>query len=200
MAVPATNKSPIKAIIFDCFGVLYLDVKQSLLNTLPADKAEQLADVFTRNNYGMMTRDEYVDEVAEISGLTPAEFESFTSFEHRLNTVLVDVIRELKKDYRIGLLSNIGRGWIQEFFNENELHDLFNEVVLSGEEGMTKPHPRIFELMASRIGCEPEECVMIDDISGNCAGADAAGMKSIHFTSNEKLKRDLSHLGIDTKT
>jgi epoxide hydrolase-like predicted phosphatase len=186
MAAQAT-----KAIIFDCFGVLYLDVKQSLLNTLPADRAEQLADVFTQNNYGMMTREEYVKTVSDISGMSPEEFESFTAFEHRLNMVLVDMIRTLKKDYKIGLLSNIGRGWIQEFFDANQLHDLFDEVVLSGEEGITKPHPHIYELMASRLGLPTEACLMIDDIEANCAGADAAGMKSIHFVNNQQVTRDL---------
>lgn len=181
----------IKAIIFDCFGVLYLDVKQSLLNTLPADRAEQLADVFTQNNYGMMTREEYVKTVSEISGMSPEEFENFTAFEHRLNMVLVDMIRTLKKDYKIGLLSNIGRGWIQEFFDANQLHDLFDEVVLSGEEGIIKPHPHIYELMASRLGLPTEACLMIDDIEANCAGADAAGMKSIHFVNNQQVTRDL---------
>ena len=184
----------IKAIIFDCFGVLYLDAKQSLLNTVPAERAQQLADVFMQNNYGMMTKDEYVRAVAEISGLSPQEFETFTAYEHRLNTVLVDEIRELKKTYKIGLLSNIGRGWIHEFFDTHQLHDLFDEVVLSGEEGITKPHPRIFEMMAERLDLEPRQCVMIDDIEANCGGADAAGMLSIHFASNEQVLRDLRKL------
>lgn len=183
-----------KAIIFDCFGVLYLDVKQSLLNTVSREQAEQLADVFMQNNYGMMNREEYVKTVAGISGMTPKEFEEFTAFEHRLNTVLVDKIRELKKEYKIGLLSNIGRGWINEFFDAHQIHELFDEVVLSGEEGIAKPSPRIFELMASRLNCEPEECVMIDDIEANCGGANVAGMRSIHFQSNRQCLHDLDKL------
>lgn len=189
MAAPA-----VKAIIFDCFGVLYLDVKQSLLNTVPEKQAEQLADVFMQNNYGMMSREEYVMIVAEITGMTVKEFEDFTAFEHRLNTVLVDKIRTLKKDYKIGLLSNIGRGWIQEFFNTHEMHDLFDEVVLSGEEGIAKPHPHIYELMSSRLGVDESECVMIDDIEANCAGADAAGMRSIHFQTNRQCLRELDKM------
>jgi putative hydrolase of the HAD superfamily len=189
MAVPAT-----KAIVFDCFGVLYLDAKQSLLNTLPADRARELADVFMQNNYGMLTREEYVKAVSDISGMSGKDFETFASFEHRLNTVLIDEIRRLKKTYKIGLLSNIGRGWIHEFFDAHQLHDLFDEVVLSGEEGITKPHPRIFELMCERLELEPEECIMIDDIEANCSGADAVGMRSVHFRTNEQCLHDLHKL------
>jgi putative hydrolase of the HAD superfamily len=161
---------------------------------VPAESAQQLADVFMQNNYGMMTKQEYVKAVSEISGMSPQEFETFTAFEHRLNSVLVNEIRELKKTYEIGLLSNIGRGWIHEFFDTHQLHDLFDEVVLSGEEGIAKPHPRIFELISERLGLEPYECVMIDDIEANCGGADAAGMHSIHFQNNEQVLRDLRKL------
>jgi len=194
MAVQENNRP--KAIIFDCFGVLYLDVKQSLLNTIPAKQAEELADLFQANNYGMMSRKEYVSSAAELSNMSAAEFEAFTAIEHRLNTVLTDKIRELRKDYKIGLLSNIGRGWIDDFFDAHQIRELFDEVVLSAEEGMTKPHPAIYELTASRLGVEPEECVMIDDIEANCTGANIVGMRSIHFTSNEQLERDLAKLGV----
>ena len=197
MAVRATKKSPtIDAIIFDCFGVLYLDVKQSLLNTLPADQAEALSDIFQQNNYGMLTRREYVAAVSEVTGMASEEFVAFTAIEHRLNTVLVDRIHELKKTYKIGLLSNIGRDWINDFFDAHQLHDLFDAVVLSGEEGMTKPHPLIYEMMATRLGVEPEQCVMIDDIEANCTGAEIAGMKAIHFVSNDQLRADLKKIGV----
>lgn len=94
----------------------------------------------------------------------------------------------------MGLLSNIGRGWIDDFFDKHQLHDLFDAVVLSGEEGIAKPHPRIYELIAERLGVKPSECVMIDDLPENCAGADAAGMRSIFYVSNEQCLDELSAL------
>lgn len=191
MAVPE-----FKAIIFDCFGVLYLDAKQSLLNTVPADRSQELADIFMQNNYGMMSRSDYIKAVAKISGMSEEEFETFTKHEHRLNSALIAHIHELKKNYKVGLLSNIGRDWITDFFDTHQLHDLFDEVVLSGDEGITKPHPRIYEIMAERIGFEPGQCLMIDDIQANCDGADAAGMQTIHYRNNEQLRKDLKRLHI----
>jgi HAD superfamily hydrolase (TIGR01509 family) len=51
--------------------------------------------------------------------------------------------------------------------------------VISGDVGMHKPEPEIFRLGAERIGVPPEECVFVDDLRENCAGAEAVGMTAI---------------------
>lgn len=185
----------IKAIVFDCFGVLYTDTKQSLLDTVAGDKRQELSDLFTSNNYGYFSRQEYLKQVAEIVGKTESETEEYISHEHQLNSTLMALISEqLKKHYKIGLLSNIGQGWVDEFFSKHQLHELFDEVVLSGDEGLVKPNPAIFELMAQRLGLKTDECIMIDDIQRNCEGAQDAGMYSIHYVSNGQLLEKLQQL------
>lgn len=182
----------IRAVIFDCFGVLYTDSKQSLLDIVPRERRRELQDLFTSNNYGYFGRGDYLRQVAAIVGRTEAEVTDYIAHEHHLNAALVTLIGEqLKGEYKIGLLSNIGREWIEDFFSRHQLHELFDEVVLSGEEGITKPHPAIFELMASRLGLDPSECVMIDDIAENCAGAEMADMQAIHYVSNRQLLEEL---------
>ena len=187
----------IKAIIFDCFGVLYTDSKRSLLDIVPKDRYEELHDLFVGNNYGLFNRHEYISRVAEIVGISDAEVASYIAHEHVLNKELVELIsRQLKGTYRIGLLSNIGRDWIEDFFTQHQLHSLFDAAVLSGEEGIAKPHPDVFALTASRLGVAAPECLMIDDIEANCEGAQMAGMQSIRFQSNRQLLEDLRGLQI----
>lgn len=187
----------IKAIIFDCFGVLYIDNKRSLLDKVPPERLSELRDVFMGNNYGFTDRKTYLARVAEIVEMTPDAVEAYMAQEHRLNEPLVRLItNELKGRYRIGLLSNIGPDWIEDFFSRHQLHDLFDEVILSGEEGIAKPNPAIFELMAAKFGLHTGECVMIDDIEENCEGAQIAGMAAIHFRSNDQLLDELSELTI----
>lgn len=187
----------IKAIIFDCFGVLYTDSKRSLLDIVPKDRYVELHDLFTGNNYGLFDRREYIRRVAEIVGISETEVTSYIAKEHVLNGKLVELISEqLKGECRIGLLSNIGREWINDFFSTHQLHELFDGVVLSGEEGIAKPHPDIFTLTASRLGVAPSECLMIDDIEANCEGAQLAGMESIQFRSNDQLLDELYRLKI----
>ena len=182
----------IKAVIFDCFGVLYVDVKESLLKSIPPEQVQDLRDIYYQNDYGMLDHDEYLAAVASVTGRSIDDIQNFTAQEHRFNQALGDYITsELHPTYKVGLLSNIGRGWINSFFDMNQLHGLFDAIVLSGEEGITKPHPHIFEIMAERIGVLPAECVMIDDIAANCEGAEMAGMQAIHYTSNQQVLRDL---------
>lgn len=190
----------VRAVIFDCFGVLYLDTTTSILSRVTAEKRQEASDIFMANNYGHFTRDEYVEQMAALTGLSEHDIENYIAKEHHLNAQLVTLISEsIRPLFKVGLLSNIGRGWIDDFFTAHQLHDLFDEVVLSGEEGVTKPHPAIYQLMAERLALRPEECVMIDDVEANCEGAEMAGMSAIHFTSNDQLLDDLYKMHIFQK-
>lgn len=182
----------IKAVIFDCFGVLYVDTRQALLESLSPSVAVELHDIFQQGNYGLLSREEYIAAATSLTGQTAEEFEAASIGGYRLNEELIAKIRELKQTHKVGLLSNIGRGWIDDFFDKHQLHEFFDAVVLSGEEGITKPHPRIYEVAAERLGVHPNECLMIDDIEENCAGADAVGMASIHYVSNSQCTHELS--------
>ena len=185
----------IKAVIFDCFGVLYTDSRQSLLDVVAPERRQELHDLYTANNYGLYGHEAYLEHVAEVVGMPVDEVADYIAHEHHLNRKLVAYITEhLKGTYKIGMLSNIGREWIDNFFTKHQLHELFDEVVLSGEEGMVKPNPEIFELAATRLGVEPAECVMIDDIAENCDGAIAAGMAGIQFRDNNQVLSDLEKL------
>lgn len=186
--------SQIKAIIFDCFGVLYVDAHESFAAEFPS-VAQELSDVNQQADYGMIDRQDYVKAVAQLTGATPESVVSFVNGEHEFNKVLGDyIVSELHSHYKIGMLSNIGRGWINSFFDINQLDNLFDAVVLSNEEGITKPHPRIYEITAERLGVEPYECVMIDDIEANCAGADAVGMHAIQYLSTRQTIAELKKL------
>lgn len=181
----------IKAVVFDCFGVLYFDPRQSILQSLPPSVAVELHDIFQQNNYGLLIKEEYIKAATSLTGQSPQEFEEMSSGGYRLNTELIEKIHELKGKYKVGLLSNIGRGWIDSFFDEHQLHELFDAVVLSGEEGVVKPQPRIYEISAERLGVALGECVLIDDSVDNCAGADIVGMKAIHYVSNAACLSEL---------
>lgn len=182
-----------KAIIFDCYGVLYVDSHRSLKQEYP-DLAQDIADLSQQSDYGWIDREQYLEELSRLTGESTSFITEFILTEHHLNKALVATIAELKTQYKIGMVSNVGRGWLDDFFAQHNLRHLFDTIVLSGEEGITKPDPGIFALAAERLGVDPSECIMIDDIADNCAGADAAGMRSVHYRSNTQLTSDLRAL------
>lgn len=184
----------IRGIIFDCFGVLYAPATVAYFSRFPA-QYDELHDLNKRADYGFIDRAEYVREVSRLTGEDASVVLEAFAKEYLPNQELFDYIREsLKPHFKIGLLSNIGRHWMQDFFDENQLHDLFDSVVLSGEEGMIKPNPHIFELAAARLELPVGACFMIDDREENCRGAQDAGMIAHEFRSNKALKSVLATL------
>ena len=91
---------------------------------------------------------------------------------------MVEAVRRARKaGIRTGLISNSwGEGLA---YDEAILDELFDAVVISGDVGLHKPQPEIFLMGAERIGVAPEDCVFVDDLRENCAGAEAVGMKAV---------------------
>jgi putative hydrolase of the HAD superfamily len=59
---------------------------------------------------------------------------------------------------------------------------VFEVVVDSAFVGARKPEPEIYELTLERLGgVKAEECVFVDDVDVNCAGARELGMHAVHF-------------------
>ncbi|MGF1462215.1 MAG: HAD family hydrolase [Maricaulaceae bacterium] len=67
----------------------------------------------------------------------------------------------------------------------------FRDVVVSGVEGVIKPHPRIFEITTQRIGAAPADTVFIDDNADNIAAAQALGFDAVLFEGAEPLEAAL---------
>ena len=75
------------------------------------------------------------------------------------------------------------------------LHD-FDEIVVSGQEGLIKPDPALFKILLARTGIEAGRSVFIDDNAKNIATAHALGFHAVHFQGAEDLERDLRALGL----
>ena len=107
------------------------------------------------------------------------------------NQELLDYIKDLRARYKIGVLSNLRPGFIDEFFSDIERHQLFDTVVVSSEVGLAKPQPEIFYLICQRLGVQPNETIFVDDRSEHCEGAKAVGMHAIVYKSNQQAKKEI---------
>ena len=185
----------IKAIIFDCFGVLITPGRTILHQDYPQFDKE-IYDLDCQSDYGIISQQEFNKSIAEMIGLTPKEVESRYWDINVHNEQIFAWIRELKLSgkYKIGLLSNVGHGWLKVLLPEAERKDLFDAVILSSDVGIIKPDTRIFELMAERLDLLPHECVMIDDTPSNINGAEHADMRGIIFKSIHQTQAEFKHL------
>lgn len=102
------------------------------------------------------------------------------------------MVEDLKKrGYGLYGLTN----WSAETFslirNEYPIFRLLDGIVVSGEEKINKPDPRIYRILLGRYGLNPEECLFIDDNPVNVAAGEALGIRGIVFKSPEDLKAQL---------
>jgi len=72
----------------------------------------------------------------------------------------------------------------------------FRGILVSGEVGVIKPDPRIFEVLIERFAINPENAVYIDDVEANVAAAQSFGIHAIQFTTPARLRRELTRLGL----
>ena len=112
--------------------------------------------------------------------------------ERETNQGWVDRLLAAKRDdVFVGMLSNMVPAWDPYWRKLVPVGEMFDDLVLSFEVGCRKPEAAIFELAAGRAGVDPGECVLIDDLAVNCAGAIAAGWQAIHFTDTDKAVAEL---------
>ena len=109
----------------------------------------------------------------------------------------VEVLRELKaRNVPVYAITN----WSAETFPPQrerfDFLDWFDGIVVSGQERVIKPDPRIFEILLSRHGVAAKDAVFIDDVAANAEAATALGIHGIHFRSPEQLRRELAACGL----
>ncbi len=92
-------------------------------------------------------------------------------------------LRALREDgFRLGLVSNITLlgDMVREDLHRLGVLDLFDAVVLSSEEGIRKPHPRIYEIVLARLGITGERAIFVGDrLREDIGGPQRAGMRAV---------------------
>ncbi len=182
-----------KAIIFDCFGVLTTDYWREFVAKLPADIRPAAADLNKAYDGGFIAATEFMDQVEALTGQRPDTVEHRKG-QAKKNHELLDYIAQLKPHYKIGLLSNIASDWITDEFLTPAEQSLFHAMIFSHAVYLTKPDHRIFELMAERLAVEPSDCVMVDDIEANCTGARETGMQAVEYHDFAQAQGELDRL------
>jgi len=108
----------------------------------------------------------------------------------------VKILKDLKakNEHHILALTN----WSAETFpvalERYKFLQLFEGILVSGEEKMKKPDAEIYDLMLSRYKLKAASTLFIDDNKANVIGARAVGMHAIQFVSSAKLKNDLDSI------
>jgi putative hydrolase of the HAD superfamily len=195
-----------RALVVDFGGVLTTDIWSSFSafcdqRGLDAAAAKQL---FRENpdalaalrglETGEIAPDEFERRFATLLGTEPDGLVEGLFAGLQPNQPMLDTVgRAREANIPTGLISN---SWVMDHYTD-EVRELFDAVVISAEVGLHKPQPGIYVLAAQRLGVAPEECVFVDDLRENCAGAEAVGMTAVlHRDSAETIARIEELLGV----
>ncbi|MEV5612347.1 HAD family phosphatase [Streptomyces sp. NPDC052225] len=160
------------------------------------------ADIMEPIDTPLVSEAEWLGQVSEVlaaeHGVTGLHLTTLADawFDGReTNHAWVATLRKARESGAfVGLLSNMVPTWDAHWRRMVDPAELFDDVLLSFEVGHRKPSPGMFALAAERAGARPADCVLIDDLAHNCAGAEAAGWQAIHFTDTTAAADRLAEL------
>lgn len=185
----------IKAIIFDCFGVFYTDQYTNFIEESPVSVRPKMREIMAKIDLGEISREDVVRQYTQLTGVPEPEVEQkLFSVQRVRNQKLLDYSQELRKKYKIGILSNASPGSIDEYFSSAERTQFFDAFVVSSEVNLIKPWPEIFWLACDRLAVAPNEAVFVDDNPINCDGARKIGMQAILYEDFDQLQDGLTKL------
>lgn len=185
-----------RALIFDCFGVLCVGTRSFIMSVCPKPHQQHLDDLFRQADYGFISAREFRQQATALLGMSEEKFIALHQQHLHRDERMIELLQHLRSQYLIGLLTNANDAIIRQLFTEHELQQLFSDVLISSEVGIVKPQRELFELAATRLGVQPEACVMIDDSSENIDGARAAGMNGVVFNDVDQCQQALQEFGV----
>jgi 2-haloacid dehalogenase len=123
-----------------------------------------------------------------------------THFAYSLLGHIEDTVSVLADLHEAGVRTFALTNWSAELFPHARERfaflTQFDDIVVSGAEGVAKPAPEIFEVLRRRTGVPLDRCVFVDDKAENVEAAARAGMHPILFTDTGHLRADLRARGL----
>jgi HAD superfamily hydrolase (TIGR01509 family) len=189
----------IRNIIFDLGNVLisfypseYLKKKnypESIRNII-------LRDIFHSEEWrkldeGTITVGEAIESISLKSSLKREEIALIFNLRIEIMFPLDNNVRLLpalkKRGFSVYFLSNFHLDTFEIVSNDYFFFRYFDGGVISADIKIAKPDKGIYELILTKYGLVPGECLFIDDVEENVVGASAAGMKVLNTHGSENI-------------
>jgi len=156
-------------------------------------------EISLRGQCGEISEEEFWQTVARDLdlprfNLTWQTFQDEFFFDDFLDEELMALIRGVRPQLKTGLISNAWSGLREMIQTTVPIADAFDALVISAEEKMMKPDPRIYQLALDRLSVRADEAIFLDDVQENIEACQALGMQGVHFKSSEQAQRDIRAL------
>jgi HAD superfamily hydrolase (TIGR01509 family) len=187
------SRTPLRNVIFDVGGVLVDWSPQKILDGFYADPAARMAladALFLHPDWraldrGDLSETDLVVNVSERTGRPVVELEALLDAMRASllpKPATVALLRSLHlQGVPLYCLSNMPVSVYAYLRVRHDFWDLFRGIVISGEVGMLKPEPEIYEYLLARFGLKAQDTIFIDDMPVNVAAARARGLQGLRF-------------------
>ena len=196
----------IRAVVFDIGGVLEITpdlgvdrLWETRLGLSAGEILVRMRDVWRGGSIGTITLDDVHEALRDRVGLddqTLAQYmaDVWREYLGTANSELIEYGRRLRPRYRTGIVSNSFVGAREREQAAYGFEDLVEEIVYSHEVGFSKPDPRIYALICTRLNVPPEEMVFVDDSDVCVAGARDAGIHAVRYQSSAQAIAEIEKL------
>ena len=158
----------------------------------------QSSELFVRYETGLLSSEEFFAGICSACRISVSREEFVHAYTNIFTPIpsTFDLLRSLKRHYRLGLISNTSEWHFEHAIRPIEIFGLFDSVTLSFRVKAMKPAKEIYTVALSDLRVKPQQCIYIDDLPENVEGARACGMIALRYTTPEGLLQALRSLDI----
>jgi len=198
----------IKNIIFDLSEVIIsgyygieniLEEKTSLSKEEFLKRKEETLPFFLDTMRGKYTEEEYWTYFLEGTNWSISTKDLKEAIRENLNIPVegtIELIKKLKKNYNLILLSDHVKEWIEYKIKNFREISLFDYKFFSYETGKLKTDDGCFQSVINTLNINPKETIFIDDSIKNIASAERYGIDGIEFQNINQLEEELKKRNI----
>ena len=179
-----------KNIIFDLNGVIVKGKARDVLNKLDLTEEEynelikffdnwndmditdmNIEEKFDSYNFSENTKSKYKDVLLKYYELRD------------LNTNLINLIKKLKNNNRVYILSDNNKA--ASLYYKNILNNL-DGYIFSYEYKTIKKDGKLFDILLNKYNLDPKDCYFVDDTEENILVANSKGINGILYKQNDE--------------
>lgn len=192
-----------KAIIFDFGGVFSIDddIQEFWLNNatkfnIDPEEANKLSlPLWLEARIGKMDSNIFWEKLGPLVKMNALEFRQYFVEYTGFREELYDYVKNnLKGKYKLAILSNQIKSWLEPILEEKKFIEIFDTIVTSYEVGFAKPDMEIYNKVLETLNVKAEECIYIEDRAKNLEPAKILGMKTVEFKNYDQCIRDLEQI------
>ena len=174
-----------KAVLLDMYGVIIKQTGDDFVpyvrRTFPHLRSEEILTPWYKADAGELSSLDVWRLLGFRGDLERIEKEYLDTLE--LNEGFYAFAAEMRQSGRLAVISNDSARWSRYLRDKFDLNRYFDAVSISGELKITKPDERIYRRTLKQLGCDPSECVYVDDREHYLAAAEKLGMRTVLFNS-----------------